>query len=63
MIGDLRAKVLRHLLSLDLSWFETQRTGDLLSRFSADTSILQVLIGTSLPIAVRNIFLTAGGLP
>lgn len=62
MIGDLRAKVLRHLLSLDLSWFETQRTGDLLSRFSADTSILQVLIGTSLPIAVRNIFLTAGGL-
>lgn len=61
-VGDLRAKVLRHLLSLDLSWFETQRTGDLLSRFSADTAILQVLIGTSMPIALRNIFLTAGGL-
>lgn len=61
-VGDLRAKVLRHLLSLDLSWFETQRTGDLLSRFSADTAILQVLIGTSLPIALRNLFLTAGGL-
>lgn len=62
VIADLRTKVLRHLLLLDLTWFETQKTGDLLSRLTADTSVLQILIGTSFPVALRNIFLTCGGI-
>jgi ATP-binding cassette subfamily B protein len=62
IIADLRAKVLQHLLQLDVTWFEEQKTGDLLSRFTADMTVLQVLFGTSLPIAVRNMLVVAGGL-
>lgn len=62
MIADLRQKVLNHLLHLDVTWFEGQKAGDLLSRFTADMSVLQVLLGTSLPVALRNILVVTGGL-
>lgn len=62
IIADLRLQVLRHLLGLDLAWFEKQKTGDLLSRLTADTSLLQVLIGTSVPLALRNIVMVIGSL-
>lgn len=62
MIADLRQRVLNHLLRLDVTWFEAQKTGDLLSRFTADMSVLQVLLGTSLPVALRNILVVSGGL-
>ncbi len=62
VIADLRAQILRHVLRLHSAWFETQKTGDLLSRLTADCSVLQILIGTSLPTALRNIFMTIGGI-
>ncbi len=62
MIADLRQKILNHLLRLDVTWFEAQKSGDLLSRFTADMSVLQVLLGTSLPVALRNILVVTGGL-
>ena len=62
MMADLRQKVLGHLLQLDLGWFEGQKTGDLMARLTADIAVLQVLFGTSMPIALRNILLVTGGL-
>jgi ATP-binding cassette subfamily B protein len=62
MMADLRRKVLGHLLNLDLAWFENYKTGDLMARLTADISLLQVLFGTSLPVAIRNALLITGGL-
>jgi ATP-binding cassette subfamily B protein len=62
MVADMRRHVLDHLLKLDLAWFEKQRTGDLLSRLTADTALLQVILSTSLPIALRNVVLCIGGI-
>ena len=62
VMADLRRNVLKKILKLDLSWFEGQKTGDLMARLTADTALLQVLFGTSLPVALRNILLVSGGL-
>ncbi len=62
MMADLRRKVLGRLLRLDLTWFEGQKTGDLMARLTSDISLLQVLFGTSMPVALRNILLVSGGL-
>lgn len=62
VMADLRAKVLKNLLSLDAVWFESQKTGDLMARMTADIGLLQVLFGTSLPVALRNLLLVSGGL-
>lgn len=62
VIADLRRDVFRHVLRLDLAWFEAQNTGELIARFTNDTSILQTVVGTSLPILLRNSVLFLGGL-
>ncbi|HEY1096172.1 MAG TPA: ABC transporter transmembrane domain-containing protein, partial [Alphaproteobacteria bacterium] len=43
-------------------WFETQRSGDVISRLTADTAIIQLLLGTSFPISLRNFIMMVGGL-
>lgn len=62
IVAAIRARVLEHLVRLDRAWFERNKTGDIISRITADTSVLQILIGTALPIALRNCVLVAGGL-
>lgn len=62
VMADLRRRVLKKLLKLDLTWFEGQKTGDLMARLTADTALLQVLFGTSLPVALRNTLMITGGL-
>jgi ATP-binding cassette subfamily B protein len=62
LIADLREEVLNHILKLDMEWFSHQKTGDLVSRLSGDIAVLQILIGTSMPVALRNILMVTGGL-
>lgn len=62
VVGDLRQQLYNHILKLSPAFFETQRSGDILSRISADTAVLQVLVGSSLSVALRNVLLFAGGL-
>lgn len=62
IMADLRRKLLGHMLHLDMDWFERQKTGDLMARMTADIAVLQVLFGTSLPVALRNTLLVSGGL-
>ncbi len=61
IIGDVRKKIYAHLLSLSPGFFERLSTGELLSRMNVDTTLLQALVSTSIPIAIRNFMLIIGG--
>ncbi|NKC30316.1 ATP-binding cassette domain-containing protein [Roseomonas sp. BU-1] len=52
--ADLRRRVFDHVLSLSPSFFETARTGDILSRMTADVGLLQSLIGSAISMGLRN---------
>ena len=58
--GDLRRAVFNHVLSLSPAYFETARTGDILSRLTADIAVLQALVGTAISQSLRNILLAIG---
>ncbi|MBC7432194.1 MAG: ATP-binding cassette domain-containing protein [Rubritepida sp.] len=58
--GDLRRAVFDHVLKLSPAWFETARTGDILSRLTADIAVLQSLVGTAISQSLRNILLAIG---
>jgi len=61
VVADIRNDVYRHLVGLHIGFFETTRTGELLSRLTTDTTLLQTVIGSSVSIAVRNMLLLIGG--
>jgi len=60
--ADLRRKVFSHLLGLSPEFFEQNRTGDVLSRLTNDTTQLETVIGSSVSMALRNILLLIGGM-
>ncbi len=60
--ADLRRAVFDHLLVLPPSYFEVTRTGEVISRLTNDTSMLEQVIGSSASMAVRNFLLLVGGL-
>jgi ATP-binding cassette subfamily B protein len=62
MIADLRKKIYAHLLALDPTYFETHETGEQVSRINTDTSLLQVVVTTNLPMALRNVLTMIGGI-
>lgn len=62
IVADVREAVFRHILRLSQSFYETTRTGEVLSRLTTDTTILQSVVGSSASIALRNMLLLAGGL-
>ena len=60
--ADLRRRVFNHLLTLSPGFFEVTRTGEVISRLTNDTTMLENVIGSSLSMALRNIVLGAGAL-
>lgn len=52
--ADIRVAVFNHVVSLHPAFFETNRSGDIMSRLTADTTLLQSIIGSSLSIALRS---------
>jgi ATP-binding cassette subfamily B protein len=60
--ADLRRAVFDHLLTLPPSFFELTRTGEVISRLTNDTAMLETVIGSSASMALRNLLLLAGGL-
>jgi ATP-binding cassette subfamily B protein len=62
VVADLRRAVYGHVLGLDAAWFETVKTGEVLSRLTTDTTVLQVVVGSGLSMALRNVLLLLGGL-
>ena len=61
VVADIRSDVYRHLISMNIGYFETTRTGELLSCLTTDTTLLQTVIGGSISVAVRNTLLFFGG--
>ena len=62
MIGSLRRRVFEHLLYVDLDYFENHRSGEITARLTTDTNLMQIVVGGSFSIAVRNFFLMIGGM-
>jgi ATP-binding cassette subfamily B protein len=60
--ADLRAALYRHIITLSPAYFETARTGDILSRLTADISLLQSLVGSAISMWIRNILTLLGAL-
>ena len=52
--ADIRNQVYHHLLSLDPEFFVSTRTGEVISRFTADTTVLQSVVGMSISMALRS---------
>jgi ATP-binding cassette subfamily B protein len=52
--ADLRRKLYAHIITLSPEFFETARTGDILSRMTADVTLLQTLVGSAISMWVRN---------
>jgi ATP-binding cassette subfamily B protein len=61
-VADLRVAVQRNLLSLPPRFFEENRPSEIASRLTADTAILDQVIGSSVSIALRNMATGIGGI-
>ena len=62
VIADIRKAVFDHVLGLSPSFFEVTRVGEVLSRLTADTTLIQTVIGSSASLALRNLVMFIGGL-
>ena len=62
VVADLRDAVFSHIVSLSPAFFDTARTGELVSRLAADTTQIKTAVGTSVSIALRNFVLFVGAI-
>ncbi|MFT5988230.1 MAG: ATP-binding cassette subfamily B protein [Marinobacter psychrophilus] len=62
VVADIRKRVFNHLIDLNPGFFESNRALEIQSRFTADTTVLQSVIGSTVSIALRNALMLVGGL-
>ncbi|MET0907254.1 MAG: ABC transporter transmembrane domain-containing protein [Tardiphaga sp.] len=60
IVADIRRDVFAHLTALSPSFFDTSRSGELVSRLTADTTQIKSAVGASVSIALRNVVLFLG---
>lgn len=60
--ADIRQAVFDHLITLHPSYFEENRSGEIMSRLTTDTTLLQTVIGSSASMALRSFLTFIGGL-
>ncbi|MEH6824873.1 MAG: ABC transporter transmembrane domain-containing protein [Motiliproteus sp.] len=60
--ADIRLAVFNHVIELHPSYFETNRSAEIMSRLTTDTTLLQSIVGSSLSMALRSILTFAGAL-
>lgn len=60
--ADLRTAVYAHVLEQSPEFFETTQTGEVLSRLTTDTTLVQTVVGSSLSMGLRNAFMGVGAL-
>ncbi len=60
IVADLRSDMFRHLSGLDAAFYDTARTGELVSRLTADTTQIKAAFGASASIALRNLLMLIG---
>jgi ATP-binding cassette subfamily B protein len=62
VVADLRSDVYSHVIRMDPTFFEVTRTGEVLSRLTADTTLVQSIAGVNLSIALRSTITVIGSL-
>ncbi|GJL97665.1 MAG: ABC transporter ATP-binding protein [Hyphobacterium sp.] len=62
VVADLRRAVFDHLLTLSPSFYVDTRTGEVLSRLTTDTTLIQTVVGSSVSVALRTVATTVGAL-
>jgi ATP-binding cassette subfamily B protein len=60
VIADIRKAVFSHVIGLTPEFFEVTRTGEVLSRLTADTTLIQTVVGSSASVAARNLVMLTG---
>jgi len=59
-LASLRDALYAHVIRLDVSFFEKARVGELTSRLSADTEVVQALVGSGVSVALRSVVMLVG---
>src|SRR5579862_675382 len=62
VVADLRQAVYRRVIRMDPMFFEFTRTGEVLSRLTADATLVQAIAGVNLSITLRSMLSLVGGL-
>ncbi len=62
VVADVRTAVHAHLLTLSPEYFEENRPAEIASRLTADTTIIEQVVGTSASMALRNLLIGTGGM-
>ena len=62
VVADLRIAVQANLMRLSPSFFEENRPSEIASRLTADTTIIEQVVGTTISVALRNIVMAIGGI-
>jgi ATP-binding cassette, subfamily B, bacterial len=60
--ADIRSAIYKHVLRMSPEFFEITKTGEVLSRLTTDTTLIQAVVGTSLSMGLRNAFMLIGGI-
>jgi len=60
IVADLRRDVFAHLMSLSPAFFDSSRSGELISRLTADTTQIKSAVGASVSVALRNVLMFFG---
>jgi ATP-binding cassette subfamily B protein len=60
VVADIRDRIFSHLLDLSQTFFEVQRTGEVVSRLTADTTQIKAAFSSTASIALRNVVMLAG---
>lgn len=61
VVADIRLKVQENLMRLAPGFFEENSPGEIASRLTADTSVIEQVVGTTVSVALRNLILAIGG--
>ena len=62
VVADIRQRVFKNVLRQSPVYFETLKTGEVLSRLTSDTTVIQTLVGSSISIALRSALMLLGGM-
>ncbi len=62
VVADLRGQLYSHLIALDAGFHDRNRSGELVSRLTADAELLRTVVGTSMSVALRSLVTFSGGI-
>lgn len=62
VVADIRSMVQRNLLRLAPRFFEENRPSEIASRLTADTAVIEQIVGTTISVALRNLVMAIGGI-